>query len=134
MAWSAFLLDRYKRRYRGDVDDMDAVHRELEQATGLRRRLLRIFVPYAERASHRSEIPDRAAYQERVRVPMLLWLHQGPTVHLVALAACAALGRPDLYAWIAVLPFNAMAAATLLLQRGLEARAPAVVTAAAPTE
>jgi phosphatidylglycerophosphate synthase len=134
MAWSAFLLDRYKRRYRGDVDDLDAVRREVERATGLRRRLLKVFLPYAARASHRSEIPDRAAYQERVRVPMVLWLQQGPTVHLVALAVCAALERPGLYAWIAVLPFNAVAIATLLLQRALEAREPSVVTAAAPTE
>jgi phosphatidylglycerophosphate synthase len=134
MAWSAFLLDRYKRRYRGDVDDLDAVRRELAAARGIRRRLLGLFVPYAARVSHRSAIPDRLAYQERVRVPMFLWLNQGPTVHLVILAACAALERPALYVWIAVLPFNALAIATLLLQRVLESREPAVVTAVVPTE
>jgi hypothetical protein len=116
LAWASFLLDRYKRRYRGDTDDLEVVRRERDAARGIRRFLLGVFAVYANPIGGRSPIQDREAYQDRVRLPMSLWLVLGPTTHFVFFAVLAALGRPLLYAVIAVGPFNAAVLATLWLQ------------------
>jgi phosphatidylglycerophosphate synthase len=127
LAWASFQLDRYKRRYRGDQDDLEAVRREVEAARGVKRFFLRGFLPYAGAAVGGAPIPDRAAYQERVRLPMRLFLLAGPTTHMVVFALLAALGRPLAYAIAAVGPFNLLALTALLLQVRLERRAPPVV-------
>jgi phosphatidylglycerophosphate synthase len=121
MAWSSFLLDRYKRRYRGDVDDVAEVRAAVEASRGLWRHVYRMFLPYAAAIAADAEVPDRARYQRAVRVPMLLWLTVGPTMHFVAMALCAVLGDPVLYAFLAVVPFNLATLLALALQARGEA-------------
>lgn len=127
LAWTSFLLDRYKRRYRGDVDDMAEVRRAVAASRGPWRWLLSAFLPYAARVAGDVRIPDRPAYQARVRFPMALFLQAGPTWHFAAMAACAVAGEPLLYCQMAVFPFNAVALLALVLQAQLERRPPAVV-------
>jgi phosphatidylglycerophosphate synthase len=133
MAWCSYLMDKAKRRYRGDTDDLEAVRREQEAAHGLKRVLLGTFTPYASQIAGGDAIPDRDAYQARLRPVMALWLWVGPTMHVSALAVLAALDRPLLYAWIACGPFNLLALVLVGLQRWAEHRAPPVVAAGGST-
>lgn len=131
MAWASFLLDRYKRRYTGATDDIEAIQQEAAERGGLAGRLVIGMLPYAKRLDTEGvAIPDRDAYQRRLRVPMLLWLLNGPTMHFTLMAACCVLGRPALYAFIAVGPMLLVTLLTLWLQRRLEEGEPAVVTQA----
>ncbi len=127
LAWTSSLLDRYKRRYLGSVDDVEAMRAEAKASPGLRGALIRAFLPYFVSLGA-DPVTDRGAYQDRVRVPMILWTWNGPTMHLGVMGVCCVLGRPLEYAMIACVPLNLLAVVTLLLQRRLERRKPAVVS------
>lgn len=127
MAWASFLLDRYKRRYRGDTDDIEAIQREADETPGLGGWLVARLLPYARSLEAGAQVIDRPLYQERLRLPMLLWLLNGPTMHVAVLAVCGVLGRPIWYAWMAVGPMNVVTVFSLSLQRHLERREPAVL-------
>jgi len=125
MAWASFLLDRYKRRYTGSIDDLDEIRREAAERGGIEGRLVLGMLPYARRLEPQGvSIADREAYRARMRTPMRLWLLNGPTMHLFALALCAAWGRPTLYAFIAAGPMLILTLATMWLQTSLERREP----------
>ncbi|MDJ0521634.1 MAG: hypothetical protein QNJ90_06105 [Planctomycetota bacterium] len=128
MAWASFLLDRYKRRYTGSTDDIEEIQREAAERGGFAGRLVIGMLPYAKRLDTEGVvIADRAAYQQRVRIPMLMWLLNGPTMHFTVMAVCCVLARPTLYAFIAVGPMLVVTLLTLWIQRSLETREPAVV-------
>ncbi len=127
LAWTSSLLDRYKRRYDGKVDDVEAMRAEAQASPGLRGALIRAFLPYFVGLG-RDPVTDREAYRARVRVPIVLFLWNGPTTHLTILSICCALGRPLEYAMIACVPMNVLAIVTLWMQRRLERRPPAVVS------
>lgn len=120
MAWTAFLLDKYKRRYRGDVDDLDALDREIASHTGWRRFALERLRPYAQRIAAEPAVADRPAYQAAARLPMRLFLLVGHTTHVTVWAALAVMGRPLAYAWAAVGPFTLLALVALALQARAE--------------
>ncbi len=122
MAWSAFLLDQYKRRYRGDVDDLAALEREIAQHRGWRRWALLTLRPYARRMARETPIADLAAYQAATRLPTRLFLLCGHTTHATVWSALALAERPLLYAWTAVGPFTLLALAARALQARAEAR------------
>lgn len=117
LALCSAALDRYKRRYRGDTDDLEAIARERDAARGWRRWLLARFLPYAEGLNRAGEVADRERYRAAAALPLRLWLQVGPTTHFAALALCAALERVDLYVWITLLPLNALAVLAYGLQR-----------------
>jgi hypothetical protein len=128
MAWASFLLDRYKRRYSGTTDDLDEIRREAADRGGIAGRLVIGMLPYAKRLDTEGVlIADRDAYQARVRLPMVLWLLNGPTMHFAVLAVCCVLARPTLYAFIAVGPMLLVTLGTLWVQTTWEQREPAVV-------
>ncbi len=134
MAWASFLLDRYKRRYSGTTDDLDEIRREATERGGIAGRLVIGMLPYAKRLDTEGVlIADRDAYQARVRLPMLLWLLNGPTMHFAVLAVCCVLARPTLYAFIAVGPMLLVTLVTLWVQTTWERREPAVVAERAGT-
>ena len=134
MAWASFLLDRYKRRYTGSTDDLDEIRREAVERGGVAGRLVIGMLPYAKRLDTEGvHIADREAYQGRMRVPMFLWLLNGPTMHFTVLAACAVLARPTLYAFIAIGPMLVVTLLTLWMQTTWERREPAVVAKSAET-
>ena len=116
MAWTSGMLDRYKRRYLAEIDDIDEVRRLHAASTGRERLLYSIFLLYAPQVKADVTPKDLPAYQQRARGPLQLWLIAGPSGHLTALAICCALDRPLLYAWIAVLPFNLIGAIAWLWQ------------------
>jgi hypothetical protein len=123
MAWGAFLLDRYKRRYKGEADDLLAYEQELRAARGWRRALLASARPYMVRLANEARPADLAAYQAGARLPLRLFLLCGHSTHVTVWAVLAVLERPLEYAWIAVGPFNLLALVGLLLQRRAD-RAP----------
>ena len=127
MSWSSFLFDRYKRRYRGDMDDVDAMQREADETGGFRGRLIASLIPYSARLDGGVQVPDLAAYQARTGAAFQLWRLCGPTMHFAAMAVCVACNLPVLYFWIAIGPFNLWTLAALILQRHLELRDPVVV-------
>lgn len=127
MSWSSFLVDRYKRRYSGAMDDLAAIRAEAASVGGFSGWLIGTLVPYATRLDGGVSVPDLAAYQQRVRAPFQLWRLSGPTMHFSAMAVCFACGQPELYVWIALGPLNVLSLGALLLQRRLELRAPAVI-------
>jgi hypothetical protein len=127
MAWASFLLDRYKRRYRGDTDDLVALREEAERTPGVKGWMISTLEPYARRLEGGVTIPDRQAYQRRLRGPMILWLLGGPTMHMAALVVCVALQRPVIYTAIAVGPMLLLTVVSLLWQQRAQAREPAVV-------
>ena len=127
LIWASFLLDRYKRRYRGDTDDLEVLRAEAAATPGIGGWLIARLEPYAEKLDGGVVVPDRSAYQERLGLPMRLWLLGGPTTHFMAMAICALLKRPDVYAWIAMGPMALLTLVTMLVQRVLESRAPAVI-------
>jgi phosphatidylglycerophosphate synthase len=116
MTWTSFLLDRYKRRWGGRADDLDAVRAEMEGYRGWRRFVMATFLPYASRVAVVG-IADLDAYRERARTPLLFFLAAGPTNHLTLLAVLAALELPLAYVAAACVPFNLAAVVGLLLQR-----------------
>lgn len=122
MSWTAFLLDQYKRRYRGDVDDLAALERELAASRGWRRLALLTLRPYARRMAREQPIADLPAYQQATRLPLRLFLLLGHTTHVTVWSALVLLGRPLLYAYAAVGPFTLLALLALVLQRRAEAR------------
>jgi phosphatidylglycerophosphate synthase len=124
MAWNAYEMDREKRRYRGDVDDVAAVQREHEAAHGLKRFFIGAFLPYASGVSHGAPITDRDAYRQRLRPAMALWLWLGPTTHYAVAAILIAFDQPLLYAVAAVILFNLMTVFAILLTRRLESTLP----------
>lgn len=130
LIWASFLLDRYKRRYRGDVDDLDALRAEAARTPGIGGWLIARLEPYAEKLEAGVRVPDRPAYQARVRLPMRLWLWNGPSMHFCVMAVCFVFDRPGLYALIAMGPMVLMTLLALWLQLRAERRAPAVVTRA----
>lgn len=121
MAWSAYLMDKVKRRYRGDVDDVEAVQQEYEQAHGLKRFFIGAFLPYASGVSHGVAIEDRDAYRARIRPAVSLWLWVGPTTHYAVAAILIAFDRPMLYAQVAVIGFNLLTLIAILWLQRLEA-------------
>lgn len=127
MGWSSFLVDRYKRRYSGAMDDLAAMRVEAAAVGGFRGWLIGTLIPYSTRLDGGVLVPDLAAYQQRVRAPFHLWRLSGPTMHFSAMAVCFACGQPELYVWIALAPLNILSLGTLLQQRRLEWRAPAVI-------
>ena len=134
LIWASFMLDRYKRRYTGDVDDLAALRAEAAASPPVARWLIARLEPYAEKLDGGVSVPDRSAYQARVRLPLILWLWNGPTTHFSVMIVCFVLGRPDLYAWIAMGPMALLTALTLLVQTRVERRPPSVVRTAASTE
>jgi len=120
MAWSAYLLDKVKRRYRGDVDDVEAVQRAHAEARGLKRFFIGAFLPYASGVSHGIPIEDRDAYRARVRPAMAFWLWLGPTTHYAVAAILIAFDRPMLYAQVAVIGFNVLTLIAILWLHRLE--------------
>ena len=128
MAWSSQLMDKYKRRYRGDVDDLETIRAERDRARGVKRLLIGAFLPYAIGMNHGPAIPDRALYRERVGPAMALWLWLGPTTHYVLAAVLVVLGRPLLYAQVSAVGLTALTVVTLGLQRWLQSRPSTVVT------
>lgn len=120
MAWSAYLMDKLKRRYRGDVDDVEAVRRARGEAKGLKRFFIGAFLPYASGVNHGPAVADREAYRQRVRPAMALWLWLGPTTHYAVAAILIAFDRPLLYAQVAVVVFSALTIFAIWLQHHLE--------------
>jgi hypothetical protein len=120
MSWTAFLLDKYKRRYRGDTDDLEALEHEIALHTGWRRLALRTLRPYARQVAREPRPTDLAAYRAATRWPLRLFLLAGPTTHVTLLAVFAALGRPFEYAWIAAVPLTLLAVVALVLQARAE--------------
>ncbi|MHC5011442.1 MAG: CDP-alcohol phosphatidyltransferase family protein [Planctomycetota bacterium] len=131
LLWTAFLLDKVKRRYRGDADDPDALRRERDRETGLKRFILLWFLPYARSIAAGPAIPDREAYRVRVRPLVPFWFFIGPTTHFAVWAVLAAFDRPLLYAMVACLPFNVVALVLLVWQYVQVRKAPAVIRVAA---
>jgi hypothetical protein len=127
MAWGAYLLDKYKRRYRGDVDDPEVVREVRDRAQGLKRFFVSGFLPYAMGVNHGPVIPDPDAYRERVRPAMALWRFAGPTTRLTLAAVFVALGEALLYVQVTAVLGTLYSAGVLALQRTLQSRAPAVV-------
>lgn len=127
MAWASFLLDRYKRRYKGEEDDLELLRREAEATPGVRGWMISTLEPYAQRLDGGMIIPDREAYQARVRLPMRLWLLGGPTMHFTAMAICFVLARPEIYAAIALGPMLVFTAITWMIQKRRESMPPSVV-------
>jgi phosphatidylglycerophosphate synthase len=121
MAWSAYLMDKEKRRYRGDVDDVEAVQRAHDEAQGLKRFFIGAFMPYASGVNHGAPIEDRDAYRQRLLPAMALWLWLGPTTHYAVAAILIAFNQPMLYAVVAVVLFNLMTVFAIFLTRHLEA-------------
>lgn len=117
MAWGAFLLDRYKRRYKGEEDDLVAYERELASARGWRRALLASSHPYMVRLSNEARPADLPAYQRVSTLPLRIFLLCGHSTHVTLWAVLAVLDRPLEYAWLAIGPFNALACVGLWLQR-----------------
>jgi hypothetical protein len=126
-AWASFLLDRYKRRYRGDMDDVGELTRAAAEAPGYRGRVIASLIPYARRLAGDLVVPDLDAYRARMRGPLGLLLLNGPTMHFFLMAVFFAFDRPLLYAWVAFGPLTLFAVLTLAWQLRLERRAPAVV-------
>ncbi|MDA1194450.1 MAG: CDP-alcohol phosphatidyltransferase family protein [Planctomycetota bacterium] len=127
MAWSSFLLDRYKRRYRGDEDDLDALRAEAAATPGIKGWMISTLEPYAVRLEGGVRILEREVYQARVRWPLRLWLLGGPTTHFTAMAICYASDLPRVYAWIAGGPMLGLTLITLAWQIVAERRSPPVV-------
>ena len=127
MSWSSFLFDRYKRRYRGDMDDVEAMHVEATALGGMRGRLIESLIPYSRRLDGGVVVPDLAAYQLRTRPAFHLWRLCGPTMHFAVMGLCVAWARPTLYTWLAIGPFTLWTAAALVLQQHLERRPPAAI-------
>lgn len=117
MAWTAFLLDKYKRRYKGETDDPAALEREIAAHTGWRRALLVTMRPYARRIAAEPPVADLARYQARARLPLRLFLWVGHSTHVTVWSALAVLNRPVEYAWAAIGPFPLLALLALALQR-----------------
>ncbi len=117
LAACSAALDRYKRRYRGDTDDLAAIERERAEARGWRRWLLGRFLPYAARLNRAGAVADRDAYRRAAAPALRLWLWVGPSTHLALLALAAAWGRAEAYAWVAVGPLNLLALCALGWQR-----------------
>lgn len=120
MSWGAFLLDRYKRRYKGERDDLAAYEREQQAARGWRRLLLASARPYMLRLANERTPADLAAYQARARLPLRLFLLCGHSTHVTCWSVLAVLDRPLEYAWLAIGPFNLLALAGVLLQHRAE--------------
>lgn len=127
LIWASFQLDRYKRRYRGDTDDLVQLRAEAAATPGIGGWLIARLEPYAEQLDGGVTVRDREAYQTRVRTPMVLWLLNGPTSHFTVMAVCFVLDRPDVYAAIAMGPMVLMTLLTLWLQHRAESREPAVI-------
>lgn len=120
MAWGAYLLDKHKRRFKGEVEDPPRLEREIAAATGWRRLALLTLRTYAARLFRLKAPADLANYQRRAAWPMRLFLLGGHTTHVTVWSVCALLGRPLEYAWIAVGPFSLVALIGVLLQRRAE--------------
>lgn len=120
MAWTAFLLDKYKHRYKGAVDDLTRLEQEIAVHVGWRRLALMTMRPYARRTARQQPIADLPAYQARVRLPMRLFLLVGHTTHVTVWALLAALDRPLLYALVAIGPFTLLGVLALWLQERAE--------------
>ena len=127
MAWHSFLFDRYKRRYSGNHDDLEAMRRDCKEVGGFKGWMIRQMTPYCERLYADATVPDQAAYQQRIGRLMYLWLLNGPTTHFTVMIVLFALSLPTEYAIACVGPFNALAVITLGLQKRLESRPPPVV-------
>lgn len=127
MAWSSFLLDRYKRRYSGNTDDLEAIRQEAQEAGGLKGWAIATLLPYAQRLDSDHAVPDRERYRERVRPAMILWLLNGPTMHVALMGVLAVWCLPWCYVWVAIGPLNLLTLVTWFVQRHLERRDPAVV-------
>jgi phosphatidylglycerophosphate synthase len=120
MAWHSFLLDRYKRRYRGEGDDLAGLEAEARASRGWLRWAMALFLPYARRLAATRPPGDLERYRERARAALRLWLLAGPTSHLTVFALLVAVDRPLEYAIMAVGPFHALVAVAFLLQRRAE--------------
>lgn len=131
MSWGALLLDRYKRRFKGEVEDATAVEAAMARERGWRRAVLALLKPYFKRLANERPAPDLAAYQRGTRLPMRLFLLCGHTTHVTVWSVLALLELPLAYAFAAVVPFNLLALLALLLQRRGERAAGAVGTARA---
>lgn len=122
MAWTAFLLDKYKHRYKGQVDDLSRLEAEIAAHTGWRRLALTTMRPYARRTARQRPVADLPAYQAAARLPLRLLLLAGPTTHVTVWSVLAVLDRPLLYAFLAVGPFTLLGALALWLQERAEQR------------
>lgn len=130
LALCSMALDRYKRRYRGERDDLAEILRSRDHERGWRRWLLGRLVAYTERVNREAPIADLERYKVRAAPALRAWLGAGPSTHFGLLAVLAAFGEPVLYAWVALVPLNAVAVIAFALQRQAErAEAP---TADAP--
>jgi phosphatidylglycerophosphate synthase len=117
MAWGAGLLDRYKRRFKGEVDDFVRLEAEIAASRGWRRWALAVMLPYMRRLANERPRAELAAYQAHTAWAMRLFLLCGHTTHVTVWSVCALLDAPLQYAWLAVGPFNALALAGVWLQR-----------------
>ena len=125
MSWGALLLDRYKRRYKGEVEDAQAVEAAMARETGWRRAVLALLVPYFKRLANERPVANLVAYQRHARLPTRLFLLCGHTTHVTAWSVLALLDMPLAYAFAAVVPFNLLALVAWLLQRRAERAASA---------
>jgi len=124
MAWASFQLDRYKRRYSGDVDDLEVLRAEAAATPGVKGWMISTLEPYALKLDGGVVITDRESYQARVRLPMILWLLNGPTMHFTVMAVCFVFGRPGIYAALAAGPMMVLTLVSLWVQHRAESAAP----------
>ncbi len=120
MTWGAYLLDKYKRRFKGEVEDPGRLEREIAAASGWRRLALMTLRAYAAGLARAIPPADPATYPQRAALPMRFFLLGGHTMHATVWSVCALLERPLDYAYIAVGPFSLLALIGVLLQRRAE--------------
>jgi phosphatidylglycerophosphate synthase len=117
MAWGAFLLDKYKRRFKGEVQDPAELEAAIAAHTGWRRAALLTMRPYLARLAREQAPAGGPDYQVRAAPAMRVFLLCGHTTHVTVWSVFAVLGEPLLYVAAAVLPFNFLVLLGLALQR-----------------
>ena len=135
------LVDYYRSRYLDYVlqrkntftEDLEDFRREYESMEGERgkwfdRTVIRIYLRYlrlqgslADRkgpAKIFATTPDE--YRRRNRLLLRLWLVIGPTSQITVMVVCTAIVRIDLFCWITIAGFNAIAFVAWMLQRRID--------------
>lgn len=124
MAWGAFLLDKYKRRFKCERQDPAELEAAIAQHRGWRRWALLTMRPYLGRLARERPPADPAAYQARAALPLRLFLLCGHTTHVTVWSVFAVLGEPLHYVWVALGPFNLLALVGFVLQRRADRAVP----------
>jgi len=120
MTYGAYLLDKYKRRFKGDFEVPGKLEGEIAAATGWRRLALMTLRAYAAGLAKAKPPARPETYPARAALPMRIFLLGGHTMHATVWSVLAVLDRPLAYAWVAVGPFTVLALVGVFLQRRAE--------------